>query len=202
MPSDPTTLEVAAPAEITANVKAYEAPAASNMTAAGLRDSRAMGLLGILKILGPYIGQLTALLRGVDLTKLPALLSAVQAYRAITLPITTPAGIQERVRAGLSILLAWADITPGDRDEELITRVRDWLENRPQVVELLAQTVAALLARFQASDAVPPELDQTVAVANAVNESGDGKAFAAANLDLGQWAQIVQIVWQLIQLLR
>ncbi len=83
----------------------------------------------------------------------------------------------------------------------LVTRLRDWLENRPQVVELLAATIATLLARLRVEANMALDVDQTIAVASAVRETNP-EAFTASALDLSQWAQVVGLIWQIVQLLR
>lgn len=81
-----------------------------------LRFDRIKNLVGLLAVVGPYIGQLQDLLSKIDVSKLPTLLAAIQ-------ELFSAEGLKARVLAGLKLAQIYVTITPGERDDQLLSQI-------------------------------------------------------------------------------
>lgn len=162
-----------------------------------LRAAQASGLFAFLALIQKSAGQLWQLLQGADFTQFPALLAAVAAFKAIESDPRSAAGIKDRVRAILGIMLAWAGLTPGTKDDTLITAVRDWLNNRPQVVDFLADVIAKLIAAADPVPTLQAVSNHCLAAHQGLPDSGAVSAALPTGIN---WPTIIQAVWTIWQI--
>lgn len=89
-------------------------------------------------------------LKGVDLSKFGALISAYQAFASITSPIDTAAGISDRTKAALSLLSVWASMTANTTDDALVGKLASIVGN-PAILDTISAVVAAVVQKMENS---------------------------------------------------
>ncbi|HEV3343068.1 MAG TPA: hypothetical protein VG125_22025, partial [Pirellulales bacterium] len=150
--ASPNVAPPAPPVEAIVQITAVPpAPGAETLALAqlgGRRLAEVRQLGALVDKVGPIIGELALLLKGIDTGKLHSLLAVFNDLASVGSAIDSPEGIKQRVAYALRILRVWSTITPSDADDELIGRI-DHLLCDPgtgaAALEAVCQIVAVLL---------------------------------------------------------
>lgn len=195
-PAEPTepTEPAAAPPLPPMPPEPAPAPPAINPALMAMRTARLGGLIDLIRNLGPNIGVIIDLLRGINIGKLGALLAAVRELMAITSDITTKEGIIARVEAGLRVARVWVEITPGDADDGLLLAI-DKIVGDPDTLAWIADVIARLLSNFGV------KADPVALTAQAVGDIWIKRDDELATAKGIAWDKIVPLVKLLFELI-
>lgn len=136
------------------------------------------------------VRRITALLPGIDLSKIGELVAAFTQFAGITSDPKTEAGIIERVTAGLGIAKLLAAMTATTADDSFVTLIKN-ITGNPETLKWIAGLVALLLARAGA-EASPSVLSDTL------DEATQTVPVSASGLDLSQIIALVKLWFELI----
>ena len=171
-------------------------------TAAG-RELRLGGLLDLVRLLGPNLGKLLDILKGINVGSLGDLLAALKQLWAIQGPWDDDAVLLARIEAGLKAIIGWTRITPGVRDDELIDAVTGWLTTNRSVLTGLVAVVTRLLGMLKREGPAEGETVVVFSAANAEIECAEFSSLAiTASWDWGQLLSLARILAQLLSLFR
>lgn len=183
--------EVRPPSEVKAESRQAEQKVYAQRVEA-LRFERIKNLIGLVGTLGPIAGQLGGILGKFDISKLGAILPALQEFIGAE-------SLKDRVLAGLKLARIYVSITPGDSDNALLDKI-DQIIGNGSLLDTIVSLVSGLLGRVKpAADGVDVlSVDDVGSVMTGNHE----KVFQAAGFDFAMIVTIVRMIVTLLEALK
>lgn len=158
-----------------------------------LRFDRVKNLVGLLGVFGPYIGQIQELLSKIDVSKLPTLLASIQ-------ELFSAEGLKARVLAGLKLAQIYVTITPGERDDQLLSQISKIVGNDALLDILVGMLEKLTGAETPATSGNVSAL--SVEALGTVVTAEQTATFEAAGFDLNSVLTIAKLllsIWQAVK---
>lgn len=137
------------------------------------------------------VRRITALLPGIDLSKIGELVAAFTNFAGITSDPKTEAGIIDRVTAGLGIAKLLAAMTATTADDSFVSLIEN-ITGNPDTLKWIAGLVASLLAKAPAAGMTMQALEATI------EAETQTVPVSASGLDLSQIIALVKLLFELI----
>lgn len=148
------------------------------------------GLTTVLASLGPQLGTLLGLLSQIDLSKLPALITAINGLLAVADPFGSAAGLKNAIAAALKLARVFVGMTPGETDDQLLDKIDQIAQGGP-LFDMLVNLVAGAIAHPKAQGSV--SVMSADVLSDNINANHE-KQMQAAGIDFATILAIVQMI--------